>query len=104
MAIGTARIIKPNLDKSDFEIAHHYFGITQIPCKIKAPYRIEKTPSVFLYSMDGASIFYRDFGNNNHGPLIELLYNTFNISYKDLFKRINSLNVLIMRLVNYQIV
>jgi hypothetical protein len=77
MAIGKSNLLRTNFDKSDFEIVNHYFGVTSIPCKIKAPYRIEKTPSVYLYSTDGVSIYYRDFGNDNHGPLIDLLANTF---------------------------
>lgn len=90
MAIGKIRIFKPEFNKSDFEIANHYFGITTIPCKIKAPYRPEKTPSVYLYSIDGVSIFYRDFGNDNHGSLYELLYNTFGLTHKETVNRINN--------------
>ena len=56
MAIGKTKIFKPDFDRSDFEIANHYFGITKIPCKIKAPYRIEATPSfAFIVWMESLS-------------------------------------------------
>ncbi len=91
MAIGKPRIFRPDFERSDFEVVNHYFGVTSIPSKIKAPYRQEKTPSVCLYSIDGVSIYYHDFGNNESGPLIQLLWKTWNtIPIKDVIKRVNN--------------
>jgi hypothetical protein len=80
------------LKRSDFEIAHHYFGVIQIPCKIKAPYRDEKTPSVSMYSPDGVSIFWRDFGTNEHGHIVDLVWKMWPhcLDRIDVIKQLNS--------------
>lgn len=68
---------------SDFDLAHHYFGVTEIPCMIKSPFRIDNNPSLGFYSKDGNEILWTDFSTKEGGNLIQLLAKYWGESYID---------------------
>lgn len=66
---------------SEAEVLGYYIGINSIPCLISSPFRADSKPSFALYSPDGKSVNYIDFGNNDRGSCMTLLMKLFNLDY-----------------------
>lgn len=74
---------------SEYDILNYYLGITQIPCMIKAPYRLDNNPSVSLYSEDGRKINFHDFGQRIGGGVIKLLSRSWGTRVEYVLERIS---------------
>ena len=64
-------------DEDQLELAYHYFGISEFPCTISAPYRSDKISSLGLVS-DGVQVWYRDFATGDKGNIVDLILKSFN--------------------------
>lgn len=74
---------------SEADILSYYLGITEIPCIISSPLRVDKNPSFGLYSPDGKKIYYNDFSTRDRGGIFDLLGKMWNCSYNEVLVRIN---------------
>ena len=82
-------------------LAGFYLGITKIPCLICSPFRIDKKPSLSIFTRDGKQVYYIDFGTGERGSLIDLLGQLWNLDndgvidriYKDLHRSYDSIQV-----------
>lgn len=76
---------------TEVEILHYYLGITSIPTVINSPFRKDNRPSFGFYSMDGKTIFYRDFSTDDRGNLYTFLSKYWgNIPYNKVLEKIYS--------------
>lgn len=73
---------------TEAEVVHHYLGITKIPCRINSPLRVDKKPSVGLFSPNGSRITWIDFSTGDRGGIFDLLSRMWNISFKETLARI----------------
>lgn len=69
-------------------IANYYFGISEIPCVIQAPYRIDKKPSVGIYYNSKGHINFKDFASGDSGGIVDLLMKTWNLDFKHTINKI----------------
>lgn len=60
-----------------------YFDIKNIPTLISSPFRKDSKPSFGIFYCQN-KIYYKDFGDNTKGNVIELLKRYFNLSFADL--------------------
>lgn len=44
----------------EIQILGYYLGISNVPCVISSPLRVDRKPSFGLYSLDGKRIYYKD--------------------------------------------
>ncbi len=77
-----------NLTEAD--IAAYYLGIKSIPCLINSPLRIDKKPSLALYSPNGTEVNYKDFSTNEGGRIWTLLSKMWSCSYIEVQRRIHN--------------
>ena len=75
---------------SDSQICIYYLGITKIPCLIPSPLRVDRKPSVGLYSRDGVNIYWTDFATKENGSIYDLLSKMWKCSFKETINKINS--------------
>ena len=60
--------------------------ITQIPCRICSPFRIDKHPSFSIYLTNDHHIRFKDFGDpDSHGSLLDLLCKKWQCSFSQVF-------------------
>lgn len=64
------------------KILNYYFGITQIPCIISAPYRQDSKPSVGIYVNKNGKIQFTDFGTKDSGGVFDLLMKTWGCNFQ----------------------
>ena len=95
---------------SEADILAHYLNITQIPCIINSPLRVDNHPSFGLYSTDGIKIHYKDLSTKESGGTFDLLGKLWNLSYKQVLEKIyqelqfdNKSNTLITKTISCQI-
>ena len=65
-----------------------YFGITEIPCKINAPYRKDNNPSLSIYYNKNNKIVFKDFGTGNSGDILTLLSLVWGVSLRTVIDRV----------------
>lgn len=65
----------------------YYLGITEVPCLICSPFRIDKTPSLSIHEYNGR-IFYTDFGTGEKGSAIDLVCKYLGIRWTELPERV----------------
>lgn len=58
---------------SESKILAYYLGITELPCLIHSPLRVDNHPSLSLNTYDGEHIFFRDFKTQERGNTFNLL-------------------------------
>lgn len=89
VAKGTSeKVLELKSQVSDADIVGYYLGITKIPTRIKSPLRVDKKPSMGLYSRDGIHIYYTDFATGDKGSIIDLLSQLWNTSYNETWEKI----------------
>lgn len=66
---------------SEFDIINYYFGVTEIPCLINNPMRLDNNPSLGFYSKDGKEILWTDFATKEGGNILLLLSKFWGESY-----------------------
>lgn len=82
-----------NLDEilgkiSEADLISYYFGVTEIPCKIQAPYRKDNKPSVGIYIGKNGKIQYWDFATRDSGGVLDLLERTWCLDFKHTIERV----------------
>lgn len=73
---------------TEAEIIHYYLGISNIPCKINSPLRLDRSPSFGLFSPNGSRITWIDFSSGERGGIFDLLSRMWNTSFKETLNRI----------------
>ena len=75
---------------SEEELLQFYFGVTTIPCKINAPYRMDNNPSVGVFFTSDHKLRYKDFGTNESGTVFHLIQKTFGLDVNQTIAKILS--------------
>lgn len=77
---------------TEAEILAYYLGITNIPCVISSPLRVDRNPSMALYRSSGNSnkIYFIDYSTGEKGDTFVLLRRMWGVSYGDMAARIYS--------------
>lgn len=73
---------------SEADIAYYYLGVTEIPCVIISPLRVDRHPSLSLTSTDGKRIFWKDFATKERGGLFDLLGRLWKFSYTEVLEKV----------------
>ena len=73
---------------TEAEIAHYYLGISNIPCKINSPLRLDRSPSFGLFSPNGSRVTWIDFSSGERGGIFDLLSKMWNTSFKGTLTKI----------------
>lgn len=68
---------------SEAQILGYYLGITNIPCIIKSPLRLDRNPSFGIHSRDGIHVYYKDFSTQEYGGTFFLLTQLFQLGMED---------------------
>lgn len=72
----------------DEQIVSRYFGVKSIPAKISSPLRRDSNPSLGIFSPDGKSLLYKDFGTGERGDIFNLLMKLWHTDYKGVCERV----------------
>ena len=75
---------------SEADILAYYLNITSIPCVIPSPLRQDKRPSFGLFSLDGNSIYYKDFATQENGGTFQLLGKMWGLSFQETLNRVHA--------------
>jgi len=73
---------------SESDILYHYFGISEIPCVISSPLRVDNDPSFGIYTLDGNKIYWKDLARKTSGGLWDMLGKYWGVSYREVLKRV----------------
>lgn len=73
---------------SEYQILAYYFGISEIPCVIPAPYRTDNKPSVSIFEGRDGSIRFKDQARGDHGRILDLLMLTWGCTSGEAFRRL----------------
>ena len=66
----------------ELNLLSHYFGISDVPCLINSPLRPDRNPSFSIYySPVSGKIVYKDFGNKDHGGIIDMIMQKWNMTF-----------------------
>jgi hypothetical protein len=60
---------------SEADLLFYYLGVTEIPCVISSPFRMDRHPSFSIRTLDGNRIQWRDFATKENGNILDLLKN-----------------------------
>lgn len=73
---------------TEVDILAYYLGVTEIPCIIHSPLRIDNNASFGLYSRDGHRIFYIDFATKERGSTFDILSQLWGYNYMETLAKI----------------
>lgn len=73
---------------TEVDILAYYLGVTEIPCIIHSPLRIDNNASFGLYSRDGHRIFYVDFAIKERGSTFDILSQLWGCNYMETLAKI----------------
>ena len=73
---------------SEISIASRYLSISEIPCVINSPLRMDNKPSFGLYTFDGHKVRYTDFATGERGGIFDLLSKLWNVPYSEVLERV----------------
>lgn len=73
---------------SDDEVVSKYLGINSVPIIMVSPLRKDKNPSLSIFRLPDGNIGYKDFGTGEKGIIYDLLSKLWNISIKQVYRRI----------------
>lgn len=73
---------------TEAEIVHYYLGVSNIPCKISSPLRLDRSPSFGLFSPNGSRITWIDFSTGERGGIFDLLGRMWKTNFKETLTRI----------------
>ncbi|MEE1303830.1 MAG: toprim domain-containing protein [Agathobacter sp.] len=68
---------------SEADLLFYYLGVTEIPCVICSPLRMERNPSFSISTIDGHRIHWRDFATRESGNILDLFEKLWKLSYND---------------------
>ena len=75
----------------EIDILSYYLGISNVPCIIKSPLRLDRHPSFGIYSRDGERIYYHDFATKDRGSIFQLLMKLWNVDYNEMLQQIDKI-------------
>lgn len=75
---------------TEVDILAYYLGVTEIPCIIHSPLRVDNNASFGLYSRDGHRIFYIDFATKERGSTFDILSQLWGYNYMETLAKIAS--------------
>lgn len=75
---------------TEVDILAYYLGVTEIPCIIHSPLRVDNNASFGLYSRDGYRIFYIDFATKERGSTFDILSQLWGYNYMETLAKIAS--------------
>ena len=75
---------------TEVDILAYYLGVTEIPCIIHSPLRVDNNASFGLYSRDGHRIFYVDFATKERGSTFDILSKLWGYNYMETLAKIAS--------------
>lgn len=75
---------------TEADILAYYLGVTEIPCIIHSPLRVDNNASFGLYSRDGHRIFYIDFATKERGSTFDILSQLWGYNYMETLAKIAS--------------
>lgn len=73
---------------SDDEVVSKYLNINSVPIIMLSPLRKDKNPSLSIFRLPDGNICYKDFGTGEKGSVYDLLSKLWNISIKQVYRRI----------------
>jgi len=73
---------------SEADILYHYFNVSNIPCVISSPLRVDKDPSFGIYTLDGNKIYWKDLSKNISGGLWDMLGEYWGVNYKEVLNKV----------------
>lgn len=73
---------------TDADLLYYYLGVTEIPCVICSPLRVDKNPSLSLFTKDGIKIKWWDFATKEGGSVIDLLSRLWKLSFVNTLNKI----------------
>ena len=73
---------------SEADLLFYYLGVTEIPCVICSPFRIDKHPSFSIRTLDGNRIQWRDFATKENGNILDLFEKLWKSSYVEAINKI----------------
>lgn len=73
---------------SDDEVVSKYLGINSVPIIMLSPLRKDKNPSLSIFRLPDGNIGYKDFGTGEKGIVYDFLSKLWNISIKQVYRRI----------------
>ena len=73
---------------SEADILYHYFIVSNIPCVISSPLRVDKDPSFGIYTLDGNKIYWKDLSKNISGGLWDMLGEYWGVNYKEVLNKV----------------
>lgn len=73
---------------SDDEVVSKYLSINSVPVIMLSPLRKDKNPSLSIFRLPDGNIGYKDFGTGEKGIVYDLLSKLWNISIKQVYRRI----------------
>lgn len=72
----------------DTAVAAYYLNINSIPAKMNSPLRRDERPSLGIFSPDGESVWFKDFGTGETGDIYTLLMKMWHTDYKGVCERV----------------
>ena len=73
---------------TEADILAYYLGVTEIPCVIHSPLRIDNMASFGLYSRDGHRVYYVDFATKDRGNTFDILCKLWGCNYIEALAKI----------------
>ena len=73
---------------TEVEIISYYLNLSEIPCLIKSPLRMDSHPSFSIYTPNGKNVKFVDFGTGEYGNCFSLLQALWNLSFREVISRI----------------
>lgn len=73
---------------TEADILAYYLGVTEIPCVIHSPLRIDNKASFGLYSRDGHRVYYVDFATKDRGNTFDILCKLWGCNYIEALAKI----------------
>ncbi len=73
----------------ELNILSYYLGISNVPCLVNSPLRLDRNPSFSIYfSPVTGRIAYNDFGSQEHGGLMDILMKLWNKNLPEVLEKI----------------
>jgi len=78
---------------SEVGLLQRYFGITELPCVINAPYRKDNNPSLSLFIATSGTLRFKDFATNESGGIVDLLMKIWRMDFESTIRKISRDNI-----------
>lgn len=88
--VGNPAVVKEDIYHltNDFSILKYYLGVSRIPTLISSPFRVDKNPSLGLYSYRDNRVYYVDFATGERGDTFTLFSKLWGLNYSSTLSRI----------------